>query len=257
MLTLDRITVTPMKGTALQHLARVSLGAEGIRGNRRFHLIDDRGRLFSGDAHGPLVQVRTAYDAVKEQLRCTFPDGSVLEGAADALGAEVTTDFYGRPAPGAVLEGPFAGAFSAYVGRSLQLVRLAREGDGADVHRLSIVSFASVADLGRRGELDGELDARRFRMNLELGGCAPYEEDTWDARRVRIGTAVVRLCGQVPRCRFTTLSPETGEKDFNALKAIAAYRPLIEGPGRGIPFGMYAEVETPGVVAVGDVVTPE
>ncbi|HEX6843774.1 MAG TPA: MOSC domain-containing protein [Actinomycetota bacterium] len=256
MPSLDRISVTPVKGTALQHPERVRLAADGIAGNRRFHLIDESGALVSGDTLGDLVRVRTAYEAETGRLRCVFPDGATAEGPADASGNPVVTDFYGRPAPGTVLEGPFAEAFSAFARRPLRLVRLDREGDGPDVHRLSLVSFASVADLGHRGG-DDRLDGRRFRMNLELGGCEPYEEDEWDGRRVRIGDAVVRLRGQVPRCRFTTLSPATGEKDFETLKLIASYRPLLEPPDRGIPFGMYAEVENPADVAVGDPVVPE
>jgi len=61
--------------------------------------------------------------------------------------------------------------------------------------------------------------------------------------------------GQVPRCRVTTQSPETGQKDFDALGEIVRYRPRIVGDG-GIPFGVYAVVETPGIAAVGDPVEP-
>jgi uncharacterized protein YcbX len=91
-------------------------------------------------------------------------------------------------------------------------------------------------------------------MNLEFDEAEPYEEDTWDGRSVQIGAALLRVHGQVPRCRFTTLDPATGHKDFDTLTQIAAYRPLIEAP-RGIPFGMYAEVQRPGSVRVGDPVT--
>ena len=62
-------------------------------------------------------------------------------------------------------------------------------------------------------------------MTFELEGCAPHEEDTWAGRRVRVGTALLRIYGQVPRCVVTTQSPETGLKDFETLKTIASYRP--------------------------------
>ena len=61
------------------------------------------------------------------------------------------------------------------------------------------------------------------------------------------------MLGQVPRCVATTRDPATGDKDFDTLKAIAAYRPLMTEP-RGVPFGLYAEVERPGRVALGDAV---
>ena len=59
----------------------------------------------------------------------------------------------------------------------------------------------------------------------------------------------------MPRCAFTTKDPDTGEKDWNTLTQIAKYRRRIGGRG-GLPFGMYARVVTPGVVRVGDQVTP-
>ena len=95
---------------------------------------------------------------------------------------------------------------------------------------------------------------RRFRLNLELEGCEPYEEDTWEGRHVRVGDATIEVTGQVPRCVFTTKHPETGEKDWDTLTQIARYRPRIAGGG-GLPFGMYARVVTPGTVRIGDEVT--
>ena len=88
-------------------------------------------------------------------------------------------------------------------------------------------------------------------MTFELEGCAAHEEDTWAGRRVRAGTALLRIYGQVPRCVVTTQSPETGLKDFETLKTIASYRQRMIDQ-TGLPFGMYAEVEHSGRVRVGD-----
>jgi uncharacterized protein YcbX len=245
-----RLNVTPLKGTALAHPSSAVLSETGIPGNRRFHLVDARGRLFSGGAHGPLVQLRATFDPAAETLMLTLPDGSSVTAAADRLGAVHVTDLWGRPVPGRFVEGPIDEAVSAWAGRPLRLVRDEREGDGPDEHRLSLVSWASVRDLGERSGRP-DLDPRRFRMNLELDGCEPLQEDGWEGRLVRVGTAVLRVLGPVPRCVVTTQDPDTGRKDFDTLKRIAEYRPLIPDDG-GVPFGMYAEVEQPGSVAVGD-----
>jgi MOSC domain-containing protein len=254
MATLARISVTPIKGTALQHPGAVDLTPLGIPGNRRFHLVDTRGRLFSGGDHGPLVQVQAVFDPGAETLLVAFPGGTVITADAARLAAAHTTDFYGRPVPGRYVEGPLAAAFSAYVGRDVRLVRDDVEGDGPDDHRLTLMSGASVRNLGSRSGRP-DLDARRFRMNLELGGCEPFEEDTWEGRLVCAGEAVLRIWGQVPRCVVTTQDPATGLRDFDTLKRIAEFRPPIREP-RGIPFGMYAEVEQPGRLAVDDMVSP-
>jgi len=252
MRTLARINVTPVKGTTLLHPERAELTAIGIPENRRYWLIDERGALFSGPDHGPLVAVRAHQEGAR--LRVRFPDGEVVDGDGTQAEEAVVTDFYGRDVPGHVVRGPFSEAWSSYVGAPVRLVRGDRDGDGPDEMPLSIVSFASVRSLAEAGGHDGDLSSLRFRINLELDGCEAYEEDSWDGRRVRIGEAVVRVRGQIPRCVVTTQDPATGLKDWDTLKQIAAQRPQI--PGGGLPFGMYAVVETPGTVAVGNEVIP-
>jgi uncharacterized protein YcbX len=255
MPTLARLSVTPFKGTAVVHPETAMLTEAGIPGNRRFFLVDERGSLFSGPEHGPLVRLDARYDEAAERLTLRFPDGVTIEGPADTLGAAETTDFYGRPVPAHVLEGPFAEAISDFCSKPMRVLRCDRDGDGADVEPLTVISFESVRDLAERGGYEGTLDARRFRQNLELEGCKPYEEDSWEGRRVRVGEATILVGGQVPRCVFTTKSPDTGEKDWDTLRQIAKYRPRIAGDG-GLPFGVYAQVVQPGVVRVGDPVVP-
>ncbi|MEI7742657.1 MAG: MOSC domain-containing protein [Chloroflexota bacterium] len=254
MRNLARIHTTPLKGAALQHPEGVHLGPLGITWNRRFFLVDASGGLFSGGRHGPLVRLDAALDPEAGSLTIRFPDGASITAPVDRLGEEHSTDLWGRPVPGRFVEGPLGAAIGSFVGQPLRLVRADADGDGPDVHRLSLVSEASVRELGSRSDRP-DLDARRFRMNLELGGCEPFEEDGWTGRRVRVGGAVIRVLGQVPRCVVTTHDPATGVKDLDTLKRIAEVRPLMPNRG-GVPFGMYAEVEEPGWVAVGDVVEP-
>jgi uncharacterized protein len=246
-----RFNVTPVKGMALQHPDEVSLGPAGIPESRRFYLVDAYDEMFSGWAFGGLVRIQPDYDPAAERLALTFPDGAIVEEATNDLGREAVTSFYGRPVPAHEVLGPFSGAISSFVGTPLRLMRCDRDGDGVDVHPLTIVSTASVTDLGARGKHERDLDSRRFRINIEFSNEVPYEEDGWDGRLVSAGGAALRITGQIPRCVVTTQSPETGEKDWNTLTQIAKYRPRIGGDG-GLPFGMYAHVESPGSARVGD-----
>ena len=255
MPTLARLSVTPVKGTAIHHPSSATITPAGIPQDRRFYIVDEWGELFSGSTFGPLVAIVAEYDTEAERLKLRFPDGSLTEAPADELGAEETTDFYGRLVAAHVVEGPFAEAISVYCARPLRLVRCDREGDGADVEPITVVSAESVRDLAERGRYEGTLDARRFRLNLELEGCDPHEEDSWAGRRVRVGGATIEVRGQVPRCVFTTKDPDTGQKDWDTLTQIARYRQRIPGDG-GLPFGVYARVVEPGSVRVGDAVTP-
>ncbi len=251
---MSRISVAPVKGLGLVHPEDVMLERHGVRENRRFHIIDTDGRRFNQLRNGALVQIRPAYDADHERLTLHFPEGSVADGEV-LLGAAVTTDFYGRPVVGNYVEGPWSEALSAWAGRPLRLVQ-SPPGLAVDRGRghVSLISTASLAELGRKGEQGEPVDGRRFRMLFELEGCAPHEEDGWVKHNLRIGEALVRLRGDVGRCAITTQNPETGEPDFDTLRTISQYRGFTENEAgqRHIPFGVYGEVVEPGRVSKGD-----
>jgi len=248
-----RLSVTPVKALALLHPQRVTITEIGIPENRLFYFVNEHDRLVNDKRAPMLMRVRPSYDPVTDWLELRFPDGSVAAGDASDVDGSLETDFWGRPVPAHFVAGSFSDAISRYIGEPLRLARCDRPGDGSDMHHLSLVSFGSVRELARRGGTDRDIDARRFRINLELDDCEPNEEDTWEGGRVRLGDTVVRVLAPIPRCAVTTLNPETGIKDFDTLKVIPTYRALIEDEdGRGIPFGMYAEVEEPGTIGVGD-----
>jgi uncharacterized protein YcbX len=254
MPTVSRISISPVKGLALVDVGEVELERIGAADNRRFHIVDADGRRYNQLRNGALVQIRQELDG--ERLALHFPDGTTADGEV-ALGAAIITDFYGRPVEGRLVEGPWSEALSRWAGRPLTLVQSA---PGAAVDRgrghVSLVSRASLEELGRQGGHDGPVDGRRFRMLFELDGCGAHEEDTWVKRHVRIGDALVRLRGDVGRCAITTQNPDTGVPDFDTLRTIRDYRPETanERGKKHLPFGVYGGVVEPGKVALGDAV---
>jgi uncharacterized protein YcbX len=256
--TVARISIAPVKGLGLVHPDEVLVETTGVLENRRFHIVDENGRRYNQLRKGTLVQIKPEYDAEREWLALRFPDGSSAEGTV-ALDGEVTTDFYGRPVTGNYVAGPWSEALTKWFGRELRLIQSA---PGAAVDRgrghVSLVSRASLAELGKRGGQEGPVDGRRFRMLFELDGCEPHEEDRWVKRQLRIGEALVRLRNDVGRCAITTQNPDTGVPDFNTLRTIAGYRPMThnEAGKEHIPFGVYGEVLEPGRVGLGDSVEP-
>ena len=218
MRTLARLNVTPVKGLALHHPARTRITEAGLPENRRFYLVDEAGTLFSGSDFGPLVRIVPEYDPAEEHLRLAFPDGTVVEGDVSELGAAETSDFYDRIVPGHRVEGPWAEAFTSYIGKPVRMLRCDADGDGVDVLPLTVVSTASVRDLASKGGYDGELDSRRFRINLELDGCEPYDEDSWDGGTITIGE--VALAGRT-RYWSNTRSAMPGSR-LESVQCIAA-----------------------------------
>jgi uncharacterized protein len=237
-----------VKSLRLHHPDELRLDRFGVAADRRFYLIRGDGRLLAGLHHGPLALVSADWDALRDRLRLTFPEGDVVEDDVRLAEPELT-DFWGHRVAGRVVEGPWAEALSAYAGRPVRLVKADEPAGGVDVEPLTLVSSESIAELGRRAGRDA-LDGRRFRMLLEIEGVEPHEEDRWSGRRVRIGEAIVEVGGPVPRCATTTRDPATGRRDFDTLREVAAYRGKRQG--KHVDFGVYARVVTPGRVRVGD-----
>lgn len=241
-----RINVAPVKSLGLEHPEAVELGERGAREDRRFFLVSE-GRLFGGVRHGPLVRVRPVWDPRERTLALAFPDGTHVAGEV-AHGAAVTVDFWGRPVSGRRVEGPWSDALSSYASAPIDLVERDETTHATDVQPATIVSRATVDRLGAS-------DARRFRMLLELDGCAPFAEDSWRGRTIEAGGAVLEVGGPVPRCAVTTQDPDTGVRDYDTLGAIRDVRGARAEDGKSLDCGVYAEVLVPGSVRVGDAIT--
>jgi uncharacterized protein YcbX len=245
--------VAPVKGLAVSAREEIELEPFGVAENRRFHLVDDGGRLMNGKTLGPLVRVRSSWDAAAAVLRLELPDGSVVAEEVE-LGEPLETDFYGRPVAGRLVVGPWGDALSSLAGREIRVVCPNEEGVGVDRGRGAVTLLSRPAlDVLAREAGEDELDARRFRMLIGIDGCGAHEEDEWLGRDVRVGEAVVRPLGQVGRCAVTTHDPDTGIRTVDTLRALRGYRPEGTEP---LPFGIYGSVVSPGRVRLGDAVEP-
>jgi uncharacterized protein YcbX len=242
------ISIAPVKGLGLVHPDEVLVERiVGVSENRRFHLVDDAGRLANGKRFGPLVQVRP--EIADGELALHFPDGTVTRGEV-RLGPPAQTSFYGRPVAGHVVEGPFGEALSELAGIPVRLVRADQPGAAVDRGTRGAVSLLSQAALEQLNP-DSPLDGRRFRMLFGIGGVPAHAEDGWIDRPVRIGGAVVVPRGHVGRCLVTSQNPDTGRPDFDTLGALRDQRGGLEST-EPLPFGVYATVLNGGRVRLGD-----
>jgi uncharacterized protein YcbX len=251
MAAVARISITPVKAFALDHPDEVLLTERGVVENRRFYLTDPAGNRFSSSGNAWPGRFRARYDAGAEILRVRLPGGEEVEGSARGNGDVVRSEVSGRDVEAEIVDGPWTGALTEAAGKPARIAR-ARDAGDTYQHVASLLSLASVERLA--AEAGVLVDARRFRMLFLLDGCDAHEEDSWSGRLVRIGRAVVRVGGPIPRCAVTTRDPETGARDLDTLGLINGYR----GHRRGQPpdFGMYADVVEPGRVRAGDPVEP-
>lgn len=115
-----------------------------------------------------------------------------------------------------------------------------------DAYPLLLVTEASLQEMQRRVPAS-TFDVRRFRPNFVVGGtdpATPFIEGEWEGRRVKIGSATLTLTIECPRCVMTTHGFEDLPKDPGIMRA------LVKENGGNL--GIYAQVETPGRVQVGD-----
>ncbi|HZO98491.1 MAG TPA: MOSC domain-containing protein [Gaiellaceae bacterium] len=249
MRSVARISVSAVKGFRLQHPERVELGPDGVPGNRRFFLVDADGQRLRSSATPWLAPLGASYDARADRLTVRLPDGRELSGSAAPAGPRVHSTAGSLEIRGSVVEGPWTAPLSELAGAPVRLARA--DPDAVTVQApVTLVSDGSLARATAAAGLD-RLDSRRFRMLFELAGCGAHEEDAWEGRLVRIGGAVVRVGEQVVRCAVTTRDPDTGARDHDLLRVIAGYRGRRE-PDGAVLFGVYAHVESPGPVRVGD-----
>jgi hypothetical protein len=254
-LRVARISIAPVKSLGLVHPDHVDLELGGVRGDRRFWLVDADGRLFNNKRNGPLATVRPEWDEATRGLALTFPDGTRIDGVVE-LGEPVAAVLYRRPHPSYRVLGPWQEAISEFAGQPLALLWSEKHAtdrgvDGGDV---SLVSTGSLERLREEAGAPGPVDGRRFRMMFEIDGRDAHAEDGWIGTSVLVGSAVIAVNGDVGRCAVTTHDPDSGIPDLDTLGVLAGYRP--EGRSEPLPFGVYGTVTAPGRVEVGDPVVP-
>jgi len=248
------LSVAPVKSMRLTSVEAIELDTTGVRGDRRFYLVDDDGGLVNAKRAPRLLAVQAA--AENGRLRLRLPDDTTIEANVQLGEERLETNFYGRPVVGRVVEGPWEEALSELAGRRVRLVRTEREGDGVDRGRVAgatLVSNGSLEALRAAAGATEPVDGRRFRMTIGVDGVAAHTEDGWIGERVRVGGAVVAVRAHVGRCAVTTRDPDTGIRDLDTLGVIAEYRAHVE-TREPLPFGVWCQVLQPGRVAVGDAV---
>ena len=170
------------------------------------------------------MQIRPRVRRAASTLTPAFPDGAVAAGR-DRRSARDGDGLLRPVGDGQARRRSMVRGAFALGRRPLRLVQLrARRRGRPGRGHVSLVSEASLAELGRHAGARGPVDGRRFRMLFELEGCRAARGGRWIKRHLRIGEALVTSRGDVGRCAITTQNPETGMPDFDTLRTISGYR---------------------------------
>lgn len=256
LMRIHSIGMVHVKCTRFLNIDSAVITPAGIAGDRRFVLLDGRGRLISPSKHGLYLPLAARVDADETRMSLTFPDGRKIE-APLIYGPVVSFDHLGiRHVAATPVLGKWDAELTAFAGRPSQLFRTQIPNGGVDIKPITLVSTGSLAELSRR--LGQSVDPRRFRCNLVVEAEQPHIEDTWNGRQLRLGEAILLVRSSVPRCIVTQLDADTGANNLRSVSALMGYRPKTIIPDDLMPdyaapgFASYAEVIVPGRVRIGD-----
>ena len=242
MITVSHLLQTPVKSLAMSEVAQFELGPDGVVGDRRFFLLGDDGRSLNAARRLPLCQASATLN--DGQLTIVLPDGTSVTGPTE-VGERLTVGWDMKLEIDAyIVPGPWREALSEFAHEPVRLARVADERGGWSGFSVSLIGTPSIDALGL-----GPIDSRRFRMLIQTAGGAPFVEDGWVGRDVRVGAAVIHVDETCARCAVTTCDPDSGERDVDTLRA------MIEAKGVA-DLGIYGSVVEPGLVRVGDTVEP-
>lgn len=114
-----------------------------------------------------------------------------------------------------------------------------------DAGTVSLILDCWIAEVERG--LGRRLDPLRWRPNLFATAMQKVAEEELVGKRVRVGTAILLVIKPTGRCVTTTYDQATGVSDAAVLRYVARERDNT--------MGVYCDVDEPGIVRVGDVLT--
>ena len=258
--------VYPLKSARAVPVREADVELLGLRGDRRYMLVDSAGHLVSQRDLQALAQVTAQIG----------PDGLTLERDGECLLVRLDPDrrievkIWTSLVEAVLADAATNAAMSRWFG---QPVRLVYQDAGAE--RLVGAAWAgapipvSLADgyplllttTGSLKALNATMTTQhqpvigmdRFRPNLVVDCEEAWDEDAWEA--IEIGGIRFDLVKPCERCIMTTQDQMSGERiGGNPIQGLAIERMSADPRVRGVLFGWNLVPRATGVIAVGDVV---
>jgi uncharacterized protein YcbX len=229
----------PVKSLLGEVVEATRADSRGLAGDRLWAVRDTDGKLGSGKntrrfrRMPGLFDLRAVMTPAPDDAPAVplveLPDGRRFT-ADDPAGHRAVSDHLGRPV-------------------TLAPETTVPHHDEGPVSLITTAALRAVTALAGAGP-DGErVDPLRFRANLllDLPGTG-FPEDDWSGRRLRIGPDVVlRVVRPLTRCAMIDIAQERAAARGDLLKSLAEHNDMT--------FGVFATVENPGRLTVGDTTT--
>lgn len=231
---ISALNIHPVKSCAAIPLEQARVLPTGLESDRRWMIVDARGRYQTQREMPRLALIRPRLDG--EGLIASAPGMPDLVVGTD--GAErVSVRIWDDTCTGIDAGEPAAQWVSDFLGRPLRLVGFdmdtrrpvaPRWTDGieasalfSDAFPFLVLSEGSLEDLNSR--LPQPLPMNRFRPNIVLSGLVPYQED--HIREFTAGEVRIRLVKACARCAIPSTDQDTGERQGDEpLRTLKSYR---------------------------------
>ena len=260
-IVLTGIAIYPLKSGAGVDLDAREVEACGLRGDRRWMVIDADGVCVTARERPQLVRVRA--EIAGPGLRLGMDGGEPLDVRYPEPGSRAARVWIWGQACSALDAGDSAARWiSEALDKPVRLVAMdddvkrrpdpectlpEDEVSFADCYPVLAIGRSSLDDLNTR--TPAPVSMRRFRPNFVVTGGTPYAEDDW--RRIRIGPVEFEGVENCERCELPTVDPETGIPDprREPMRTLARYRRRATG---GVFLGQSLVPRNAGTVRVGD-----
>lgn len=247
--TVSELNVYPIKSCKGNSAAVASVVARGFQFDREWMVVDDEGEFFTQRDVPKMALVSPTVNS--DGLTLNAPglpellishNGDLHAGGTVNKNASVGAQRTKRvivwsDVCDAVDQGDAAAEWlSSFLGMRCRLVRMAarfvRQVDQDYALRVSdqvgfadgfpflLISEESLGDLNSR--LQNPIPMNRFRPNIVVKGCKPFEEDEW--KTIRIGDIKFDVVKPCARCTITTINQDTIERGQEPLRTLASFR---------------------------------
>lgn len=259
----------PVKSMLGERLGELDISATGVVGDRAYALREANGRVMTAKKWARLFEFSARYDSppTAEELAplsISLPDGRHVQAQAadasvvlsDALGRQVVLERAQSEQRNKAEIDPttvFGDLTVEQAAPDLGATTLPDffplpPGTFFDSASIHVLASSSLAHVERLIGDDAQLDARRFRPNILVEtdpGQDGFVEDGWLEGSLEVG-GQVRIVQLQPalRCVMTTHQQTDLRRDMRILRTVAQqHRNKL---------GVFAAIETPGTVRVGD-----
>lgn len=117
-----------------------------------------------------------------------------------------------------------------------------------DTRTIHIINAATVRELSTTLQIP--INPTRFRPNIVLDGLEPWEEFKWVDKSIRCGDMKLGVIKQTVRCAGVSVDPLDQDNVLDIPKQLTKHYPMY-----GPYFGVYAVIDEPGTVKIGDTVS--